>query len=567
MARFLLGDIKRNLAGIFLRGTLAAMGTSADLQQAIGAIRRLQFDEAVTVLSRLLATQPGNLQARWLLIQSLESQGRADEAIEQLRVLLIHAKKDLPAIDQVAGHMRQRQYPLDHVLRAYKKYLDYQPDAAIAAFNYAYNLSKAARFDASISMYEHALALGISEPEEVHLNIANIYTDHLHANDKANAHLQKALALNPSYSSAYYNLGNLSEQDGRRDEATRNFRKCLQLDPTNVTALARLADAQKFTNQDDPLLTRLIETAKNSSNSDIHFAVGKAYEQLGDFEMAWRHFSTGNELDQQETPAYNAARTEANFERIANACDSEWLEQFKGQSREVVFICGMFRSGSTLLEQMLASHPEFTAGGESQFFPRLVAREFPGYPVGLESMSIEQSRAWQRQHSEQVNILFGESARVTDKRPDNLLSIGLIKAVLPDAKFVVTERDWHDIATSVYSVRLGPSQAYALRLKDIRHYINLQTELVDHWEELLGPDLARVRYEDLVLRPEQTMTDLLAWLGERWDERCLAFHEMQNSVKTASVWQVREPLHARSIGRWKHYEQQFVDALGTDVNA
>ncbi len=155
---------------------------------------------------------------------------------------------------------------------------------------------------------------------------------------------------------------------------------------------------------------------------------------------------------------------------------------------------------------------------------------------------------------------------MTDKRPDNFLYVGLIKAVLPSAKIVVTERDWRDVATSIYSVRLGPSQPYATSLEDISHYIGLQTKLVDHWEELLGSALMRVRYEDLVLDPERTVTGLLEWLGEDWDERCLAFHELKNSVKTASVWQVREPLHPKSIGRWKNYHQQFVGAFGAEVD-
>jgi tetratricopeptide (TPR) repeat protein len=541
------------------------MTIDPDLQRASNAIKGLQFEEADNLLSQLLARQPNNVQARWLAVQSLESQSKTDNALEQLRLLLIHVKKDLPAIDQIAGHMRGRQYPLDHVLRAYKKYLAYQPNSANAAFNYAYNLAKDAQFELAITMYERSLELGISSPEEVHLNIANIHMDHLHAHGAARVHLEKALALNPAYSSAFYNLGNLSEQEGDRAGARLNFQKCLQADPANESALARLADTQKFVEQDDPLLSRLVATAQNSINSDLHFAVGKAYEQLRDFEMAWHHFSTGNALDKQAMPAYNPEQAEADFKRIATQRDNEWLEQYEGQSREVVFICGMFRSGSTLLEQMLASHPEFVAGGESEFFPRLIARDFPGYPRGLDNISIERLRAWQQQHTEQTRKLFGDSSRLTDKRPDNFLYIGLIKAVLPSAKFVVTERDWRDIATSIYSVRLGPSQSYATSLEDIRHYIGLQTELIDHWEKVLGPDLMRVRYEDLVLQPQRTVTAMLDWLGESWDEQCLSFHEMKNSVRTASVWQVREPLHSKSIGRWKNYKPQFADALGADL--
>ena len=538
-----------------------------DLKQAINATRKQQFEKANTLLSRLLASQPGNVQARWLLVQNLESQGNTDGSLEQLRQILIHVKKDLPAIDRIAEHMRQRQYPLEHILRAYEKYLADQPDSAIAAFNLAWNLARDAQFEAAIQVYERSLKLGIDGAEEVHLNIANIYMDHLHDHDQARRHLQKALVLNPAYASAYYNLGNLSEQDGNREGASQNFRKCLEIDPENESALARLADTNKFVKREDPLLARLVAAAQDSNNSDLHLALGKAYEQLRDFDMAWTHFSKGNELDQRVMPPYRPEQAAAYFEGISTQCDREWLKQHEGLSRDPVFICGMFRSGSTLLEQMLAAHPAFVAGGEREYFPRLIARQLPRYPEGLDEISVDELRAWRQQHEEESRELFGDSLRQTDKRPDNFLYVGLIKALLPSAKIVVTDRDWRDIATSIYSVRLGPAQNYAMRLEDIRHYIGLQTELVDHWQETLGSDLMRVRYEDLVLDPQRTMSSLLSWLGESWDERCLAFHQLKNSVKTASVWQVREPLHDKSIGRWKHYRKQFTDAFGTEVDS
>jgi|GEM_PF-260822 len=540
------------------------MASNPDLQQAMNAIKRLQFDEAITLLSQLLARQPSNLPARWMLVQTLEGQREKNHAMEQLRQLLIHVKNDLSAIDQIADHMRQQRYPADPVLKAYKNYLGYKPTSAIATFNYAYNLAIDAQFEAAIKTYERALELGIGLPEEVHLNIANIYMDHLHAHDKAREHLEKALVQNPDYSSAYYNMGNLSEQEGDRDEARRNFEKSLQTNPDNKSALARIADTQTFVRQDDPLLARLVTSALQSDNSDVQLALGKAYEQLGHFEMAWDHFSKGNTLDQRTMPLYKLGQPEAEFNDIVAQCSREWLRQFEGTSSDAVFICGMFRSGSTLLEQMLASHPNFAAGGESEFFPRLIAKEFPDYPRGLDNISIEVLRGWQQQHSEQTKTLFGESFRLTDKRPDNFLYIGLIKAILPAAKFVITERDWRDVATSIYSVRLGAGQSYATDLKSIRHYIELQNMMIDHWEAVLGSDLMRVRYEDLVLQPEATLTGLLNSLGENWDEACLSFHELRTSVKTASVWQVREPLHNKSIGRWKNYRPQFQDAFGTE---
>ena len=226
---------------------------------------------------------------------------------------------------------------------------------------------------------------------------------------------------NPAYSSAYYNLGNLSEQEGNREGARKNFEKSLQADPANESAFARLAAPQTLVALAAPLLPRLVATAHSSDNSDVQHAVGKAYEQLGKSELAWDHFSKGNASDKRIMPAYDPARTEADFEHIMTQCNREWLSQFESVSSETVFICGMFRSGSTLLEQMLASHPGFVAGGESEFFPRLIAREFSDYPRGLDNISIEALRDWKQKHSEQSKKLFGESARVTDKRPDNFL--------------------------------------------------------------------------------------------------------------------------------------------------
>jgi len=484
-----------------------------------------------------------------------------------IQSLLKKAGNSLSAIDQVASYLYQKHAPLEPVLKSYKKYLSIKPGAASAAFNYAYYLSKDGQFEAAVDRYLQALRLNIGTAEEVHLNIANIYMDHLKDNKEAKHHLQLALKINPGYASAYYNLGNLSEQEGDRVEARRCFEHCLKFDPSNESALARLGDTYVFVDEHDPLMARLIDVAQHSRNSDVHFTVGRAYEQLSRFDMAWQHFSQANQLDRQLFPHYSQAVTEKLFQQIISRCSASWLDHYQGVSGESVFICGMFRTGSTLLEQVLAAHPHFTAGGESEFFPRLVAKELRDFPASLTGMTGEKAGLWGEQHAVRQRKLFGESIRVTDKRPDNFLYVGLIKAVLPSAKFVVTERDWRDVATSVYSTRLGPGQSYATSLSDIRHYIGLQKELVDHWQSILGPDLIRVRYEDLVSEPRDTITRLLEFLGEDWDERCLSFNKLKNTVQTASVWQVREPLHTNSIGRWRNYAQHFENAFGADAGS
>lgn len=542
------------------------MTTNQKMQTAVAAIRQQQFSQAILLLNEVLTNVPTQLQARWLLLQAHEGVGQTEAAIEQLKQMLLQVSHDLAAIDQLAAHAMQRAYPLKPVLKAFSSYLTRQPHSTNGHFNYAWHLAKDGQFESAISHYQQALKFGISSPEEVHLNIANIYTDHLDNNKKAKTHLQQALSLNPRYSNAHFNLGNLAEQDGQRDHAKRLFETCLEIEPENQLALARLADAHSFTNASDPLLLRLQAAAPTSKDSDLHYALARAYEQLDKYELAWQHFSRANEMDALVFPAYDRKHTEAFFRQIESQCTAQWLSSYAGKSHETVFISGMFRTGSTLLEQILAAHPRFYPGGESQFFPRLVARHFRDYPTGLESLNKAQLLTWKKQQWQQSSQQAAGNKRLTDKRPDNFLYLGLIKAIMPSARFVITQRDWRDVATSVFCTRLGPQQNYATSLADIRHYLGLQQALTEHWARLFGADLISLRYEDLIAEPQAMITQLLAGLGEKWDERCLDFDQLTNTVKTASVWQVREPLHARSIGRWNNYAAQFSDTFGDQVS-
>jgi tetratricopeptide (TPR) repeat protein len=543
------------------------MTSRARLRQAVAALGQGHFEEASALSRELLALQPDLAQARWLLAQALDQLGEAAGAIEQLRLLLRFGGDKLATIDQVAGYLLQRGHSLQPALAAYERFLSDRPDSATAAFNHAWYLARDGQFDAAVAGYRRALELGAEAPQEVHLNIANLWMDHLQDPVQARRHLQQALAIAPNYASAWFNLGNLSEQAGDRAEAVACFEKCLAIDPGNETALARLADIHRFAEPGDPLLARLAAAAQSSRNADLHFALGRACDQLAEFERAWQHFETANALDRERTPPYDPDQTAEFVRGVMDRCGSDWFAGCSGRSHEPVFICGMFRTGSTLVEQMLGAHPAFYAGGESEFFPRLVARELPRYPQGLESIGPEQLLAWRQQHAAMAARFAGAGHRLTDKRPDNFLHIGLIKAILPSARFVITQRDWRDAAISIFSTRLGPRQNYATRLEDIRHYLGLHEKLVTHWASLLGSDLIRVRYEELVSEPRAVIERLLQALGEDWNDRCLSFDSLGGAVRTASAWQVRQPLHAKSIGRWKNYRRQFEKVFGTDSDS
>ncbi len=487
----------------------------------------------------------------------MKMSSRKRQELDKIHSVLQQHQQNIEAINHVAMILHEKGFPLGQVLKAYENYLVRLPASPGATYNFAWYLARDGQFDPAIRTYRQALALGIDQPEEVHLNIANIYMDHLGKNEEARTEFHKALDINPSYFGAWHNLGNLAEQLGDREQAAACFEKCLEIDPENQSALARLADTHRFRDKDDPLLARLGEKAGASNNSDLHFALGSAYNQLAAFDPAWSHFSRANELDQGTMPPYSREGTERFFRQIASLSNREWLCRFQGESHEPVFICGMFRTGSTLLEQVLGAHPAFTAGGESEFFPRLVLGEFLDYPQGLDEVTPAEVESWRDRHAEYSSRFTGGATRLTDKRPDNFLNIGLIKAILPSARFIVTHRDWRDVALSVFSTRLGASQNYSTSLENIRHYIGQQDLLLEHWKSLLGDDLVQVRYEDLVQQPREVIGQVLKFLGEEWDERCLSFDQQDSTVKTASVWQVRETFHTRSIGRWKNYQRHF----------
>lgn len=539
------------------------MATDTRIQQAINAIKLNQLEAAKDILSGILIRQVNNTQARWLFVQCLEQQVQLQEAQSQLKLLLKNCRKDITKINELASHYLKMSYPMEPVLRAYRKFIDHKPDDTNALYNYAWYLSRNARYEEALAAYERALEQDISGADEVHLNMAAIYMDHLGDHEKARDHLEFILSISPKHLGAWHNLGNMFEQLGERDEAARCFENCLVLDPSNESALARLSDTRKFESNEDPVLGRLQAHAMTSRNSDIHFALGRAWDQLSRFDDAWKSMARANEIDQEAFGAYNPERIEKVFRKIAESTPQSWYDNIHGTSDNTVFICGMFRSGSTLLEQMLAAHPSFTAGGESEFFPRLFAGEFRLYPVGLDELEQDQLTSWRKRHAAMVQDTTQGKTRLTDKRLENFLYAGLIKAILPSAKFIFTERDWRDNAVSIFATRLGPKQDYARKLEDIRHYIGLQQELTNHWASIMGPDLVRVKYEDLVRHPEATLKGLLENLGEEWDDCVLSFDQQSGAVQTASVWQVREPLHDRSIGRWKNYSRHF-DVLEED---
>ena len=217
----------------------------------------------------------------------------------------------------------------------------------------------------------------------------------------------------------------------------------------------------------------------------------------------------------------------------------------------------MFRSGSTLVQQILAGHPQVEAGGEIDFLPALARTELAPFPASMARLTPATASTLATRYRDTLSRLHPQAPYVIDKRPDNFLYIGLIKALFPDAKIIHTTRQPLDVCLSVFFLHLDHGMPYALDLMDIGHYYRQYVRLMAHWKSRYGDDILDVGYDALVREPRPVVARMLEFCGLDWADSCLSFHERDNAVKTASVWQVRQPLYQHASGRARHFARHL----------
>jgi len=423
---------------------------------------------------------------------------------------------------------------------------------------------KARLFKSALESYQRALELGIKRPEEVHLNSAVIYADDLREEAAAERELRAALVLNPAYVPALLNVANLHEDRGERDAALSVYRQILEFDPESPQALARCANMQTFASSQDPLIVQLRRTmdlprVTAGERANLGFALGRALDACADYDAAFDACVAANRDSRSSaepgTGTYDAPREERFIDRLISAypapIDPTGID-LPARPRPI-FILGMFRSGSTLLEQLLAGHPQITAGGEIDVLPYLAQTSFAPFPEAAAAAPVPKRGLVAAQYIETLRTLFPAAEWVTDKRPDNLLYVGLIKSLFPNAKIVHTTRDPLDNCLSIYFLHLHQGMSYSLDLMDTGHHYLQYRRLMKHWKALYPLDIIDVNYDTLVRRPRETVEAVLNSLSLGWDERCSGVPAAGRTIKTASVWQAREPLYQRSSGRARHY--------------
>lgn len=454
-------------------------------------------------------------------------------------------------------------------LPAYQRLLAREPRLPDSWFNLAM-LQRGARqpLDA-LASYQRALDLGIRGPEEVHLQRGVIYSDDLGDSDAARAELDAALRIAPGYRPALLNLGNLQEDLGAFDAARESYSRVLSLHPDDPLALSRLAGLAPIGQPDDPLLQQIRVLLSRPALSlldraDLGFALGVALDRIGAYDAAFAAYGDANCASRAMAAAggvrYDRQAQEDLVDRLIAAFPAAVDRPAAAEADAPIFICGMFRSGSTLAEQVLVRNADVVAGGELDALPALVRTSQP-YPEAIAAATPPRLAELRAAYLREIAPRRVAGAALTDKRPDNFLHIGLIKALFPHARIVHTVRERRDNCLSVYFLHAAADLAYATDLGDIGHFHDQHNRLMAHWRRLYPDDILDLDYDRLVADPADVIAGLLAFCGLPARSPAQASRASATPVRTASNWQVRQPLYRTSSGRWRHYEQHLAPLL------
>ncbi|MDP9007445.1 MAG: sulfotransferase [Pseudomonadota bacterium] len=459
----------------------------------------------------------------------------------------------------------QRQNRVAEAIAAYREILARWPKLADAWYNLAVLQRQTFRFDEALASYQHSLASGVARPEEVHLNRSVIFSDFLRDHASAAAELQQALTLNPAYTPAMLNLANLYEDFGKRAEASSLYARILTLEPQSFEALARFANIQPADNVDVALVKALRDalTAASamSDRASLGFALGRLLDAAGDYRAAFLAYTAANRASLASAGPhvvpYDGARQQAFIDRLIGTGLSGARANATAIPPRPIFIVGMFRSGSTVTEQLLAAIPGVAAGGEIDFLPRLINTELtPLFEVSA-TLTPEQLDEMAARYRAELMRVSAYATYVIDKRPDNFLYIGLIKRLFPDAKIVHTTRDPLDNCLSIFFLHLEQQMSYALNIADIAHYYREYRRLMAYWKSEFAGDILDFSYDALVEEPQRQLKALCVFLGLPCPGQVPTVAARSGAIRTASVWQVREPLYRTSSGRARHYAAEL----------
>ena len=531
-----------------------------------------QFEAALPSYHRALELKPGYAEAHNNLGTALRDLKRIGEAEAAYRRALALNPIDPLTLNNLALAVKDLDR-FDEALMLLSQSAAIRPDNHQTHTYLASTLlaqHKAAEARAAV---ERALSLAPDDADAINI-MGNVLFEEGRS-EQALECFRKALAKKPDLSDAYNNMGNALKELGRFAEATESYEKALELDARSTGAYFNLADAKKFKEGDAHLaaMEAMIAEGDVLSETDrtqLHFAVAKAYADLERHREAFDHMLRGNKMKRGKIE-YDEPANLALFDEIIAAFPKKLMREKKGQaasSKVPVFILGMPRSGTTLVEQILSSHPQVFGAGElremhevTQAIKRSDGSDWV-YPGFVPSMKAKELREFGEDYVRRVQALAPDAPRITDKMPSNFYYAGLIHLAMPNARIIHTVRDPIDTCLSCFSKLFSHEQNHTYDLGELGRFYRAYERLMAHWREILPKGvMIDVRYEDVVADLESEARRIIAHAGLEWDDACLAFHRNTRPVKTASATQVRRPIYQSSIGRWKPYEDLLAPLL------
>jgi tetratricopeptide (TPR) repeat protein len=493
---------------------------------------------------------------------ALRDLGQFEDAVDSFDRAL-QSEPDNPEVYNNLGNTLRDLGRLQDAAACFDRALQIEPESADTQHDLGTLLVDLGRFEAAEARYREALRI---KPDfaMAHSNLS-IALRLQGRSVEAEASCRRALEIDPNLSEAWVCLGELCADEARFSEAEDLFKRASAIKP-NSRAWAGMARLRKMTPGDTAWLAeaqRLIEEGLlPPREANLRYAMGKYFDDVKDFEQAFSNFQRANELKKQHRAPYDRQRRTRIVDRIIQSDDRAWIGQTQigaSASQRPVFIVGMPRSGTTLAEQILASHPAVCGAGEQTFWAMASATHESSVLSDAAGGNIV--RELGHEYLRFLEQLNAEALRVVDKMPNNYPYLGWIHAALPNARIIHMRRNPIDTCLSNYFQDFHAVHAYADDLDDLAHHYREYLRLMEHWRSTLPREtMLEVPYEALVADQEAWSRRMVQFIGLPWDPRCLDFHENRRAVYTASRWQVRQKISASSVERWRNYEK-FVGPL------
>ena len=556
---------QKSLAGKKNRGKRSAdQDLQQLLQEAFNSHQAGRLEEAEVGYRKILQADPRHADANHFLGLIAHHFEHFEAAVE----LISTAIKENPGVAAFhfnLGLALQRQEMWDKASEAFRQALKINPDRGEALSNLGQSLHKLDRLDEAITCFHKSLVI---QPDHIIAlnNLGLCLQDKRQLGDAVKT-FRKAIEINPGFHEAHNNLGNVMEEQGHMEEAHASFRRAIKIKPDFVEAYRHLITSQKNTeySQEMKAMENLLERPNLPETEKMHlsFGLAKAYEDLKDYEKSFDFVLEGNRLKRLSYD-YATQLNETYFSHLKETFDTAFFDLRKEwgcQDETPIFIVGMPRSGTSLVEQILASHPLVVGAGELMDLStvchrheKVKSRVFPGSVL---DQDMEEFSSMGADYVEKLRIHSSSARYVTDKLPGNFPLIGMIKAILPTARVIHCRCDPVDTCLSIFKNYFLGEHPYAYEMTELGAYHKLYRDLMAHWHGVLPGFVHDVDYEKLVTDPENQIRSLLDACGLPFDEACLSFYKTERPVRTVSVVQVRQPMYKDSVQAWKRYETQL----------